>query len=109
MADEQPKKPSQPFFIGGQDQGKQSKEPVVSFDVTPHQAAAPTPAQNALDLMEQARLKQLADQKKVEQLRQVGFQVDMRHRRATNSLVTTNLWAAGLGIVLGFVTWKVTQ
>jgi len=102
MADEQPKKPSQPFFIGGKDQNQQGQE-------QPQQVAPSAPAQNAMWLMEQARLKQEAEQRKLAELRQVGFQVELRHRQASNSLVTSTMWAAGGGILLGLVLWWVTR
>ena len=106
MADEKPKNPGQPFFIGA---GQESAKPVQPTPAPPLQATAPPPVLLADKLMQQAREQQLADQKKAEQLRQVGFQVDLRHRRATNSMVSSNLWAMAAGVALGFLAWRATR
>ena len=110
MADEQGK-PKVEFFIPPADAAPTEQPAPAAAPVVPpiHSLAANAAALQAKSIYEQAQQQQLAAQKKQEELRQLQFPVQMRHRRATNSLVTSNLWSLAAGILAGFVIYKVTR
>lgn len=110
MADEQ--KPKVEFFIPPADATPEQSGPAAAPAVPPLHFMGASPEALRLQsnsIVEQAQQLQLAEQQRLEQLRQVQFQVDLRHRRSQNDLVTSNMKAAAGGVVLGLLLWWVNR